>query len=114
MKQFYDTIGGGYEDAMKRIPSEEILKKFVLKFPADPSYDNLVKAKADNDVEAAFVAAHTLKGVAANLGFKTLTEAASRLTEELRPKQNFPADDYFQAVDAAYNDVMAQIKKIEA
>ncbi len=114
MKKFYDSIGGSYEEIMRRIPSEAILKNFLLKFPSDPSYDSLMQAKADNDIEAAFIAAHTLKGVAANLGLKVLAEAASRLTEKLRPKQEFPTDDYFQAVETAYNNVMAQIKDIDA
>ena len=36
--------------------------------------------------EAVFRAAHTLKGVCANLGFDQLENSASALTELLRPK----------------------------
>ncbi len=113
MREFYEAIGGNYDEVIQRLPSEALVKKFVLKFKDDPSYNDLVKAKKDNNIEAAFLAAHTLKGVAATLGFTELSSKASDLTEQLRPKQAMADDSYFKAVDEAYEKVNKELNKIE-
>lgn len=37
LKEFYAQIGGNYEDTLHRLPSEALVHRFVLKYPADPS-----------------------------------------------------------------------------
>ena len=64
LKELYDQIGGNYQETISRLPSEPMVKKFVLKYPADPTYAQLQAAIAQKDWETAFRAAHTLKGVA--------------------------------------------------
>ena len=56
------------------------------------------------DVEAAFRGAHTLKGVAANLGLTGLQKTSSELTEALRTR-NWPEnlEELMTAVTAEYN-----------
>ena len=49
-------------------PSEALVRKFVLKYPNDPSFGQLKDALAAQDWETAFRASHTLKGVAQNFG----------------------------------------------
>ena len=91
LKELYDQIGGNYQETISRLPSEPMVKKFVLKYPADPTYAQLQAAIAQKDWETAFRAAHTLKGVAQNLGFDRLYTAVFALTEQLRggkPMQN--------------------------
>ncbi|MDE6666904.1 MAG: Hpt domain-containing protein [Clostridia bacterium] len=83
-EQFYEKIGGNYADTMSRLMTEERVLKFVRKFPADGSFSLLKDALARGAQEEAFRAAHTLKGVAQNLGFTTLYEKASAVTEVLR------------------------------
>ena len=56
----------------RRIPSEALVRKFVLKYPNDPSFGQLKDALAAQDWETAFRASHTLKGVAQNLGMEHL------------------------------------------
>ena len=36
LKEFYEASGGDYEDAVQRIRNEDMLKKFVMKYAADP------------------------------------------------------------------------------
>ena len=62
--------------------------RFVRMFPADGSYTQLCEAIAQGDVETAFRAAHTLKGLCLNLGFESLYRVDAALTEEL------PAGDW--------------------
>ena len=52
----------------------------------DASFDILEQALAKGDLEAAFGAAHTLKGAMGNLALEPIFRPASQLTELLRNK----------------------------
>lgn len=84
LQEFYAQIGGSYADTVRRLCSESFVLHFVKKYPANPSFDELCEAVDRSDWESAFRAAHTLKGVAQNLGFDGLYRAAFALTEEMR------------------------------
>lgn len=84
VQTFYEKIGGNYAETMGRLMTEERILRFVRKFPADGSFNALKDALARSSQEEAFRAAHTLKGVAQNLGFTALYERASAVTEVLR------------------------------
>ena len=84
LEALYKQVGGSAGEVLKRIPSEKMLRKFVGKYLADPTFGNLESAVAAQDWKGAFLAAHTLKGVAQNLGFDKLQRSASELTEALR------------------------------
>lgn len=84
VQAFYEKIGGNYADTVSRLMTEERILRFVRKFPADGSFNLLKEALARGAQEEAFRAAHTLKGVAQNLGFTALYEKASAVTEVLR------------------------------
>lgn len=86
IQECYAQLGGSYEDVSMRLPSLRLVEKFVAKFPNDDSFDTLCAAMTRQDRAEAFRAAHTLKGVAANLGFTRLMNSASQLTEALRPE----------------------------
>lgn len=87
LKECYQAFGGDYEDTMKRMGMERLLQKFMLKFLDDGSFKELCDNMEQQKYEEAFRAAHTLKGLCLNLGFKTLAESSSNLTEALRPQQ---------------------------
>lgn len=84
LKECYEAFGGDYESVRDRIPQEEIIRKFLIKFLSEPSYDNLCKALAAEEYTEAFRAVHSLKGVCQNLGFDQLQKSSSVLTELLR------------------------------
>lgn len=109
IREFYNAIGGDYDDMFRRMPSDRMIENFLLKLPADPSYEALTAAREKRDVEGAFLAAHTLRGVAATLGLKKLTEAAALLADALRPLSDLPDDALFDAVGKAYDRVIQQI-----
>ena len=67
LKECYDALGGNYEDTVRRLYNEKLVEKFLFKFEEDPSFENLKKALEEENLEAAFRAAHTLKGVAQNI-----------------------------------------------
>ena len=68
----------------KRLPSVSLIKRFITKFLDDDSFSELCQAMQAGQREQAFRAAHTLKGVCANLSFDRLRASASQLTELLR------------------------------
>lgn len=64
------------------------------------------------DWESAFRAAHTLKGVAQNLGFDALYRAASALTEHLRGGQPLTEPQLLDATAAEHERVMSAIEAL--
>ena len=82
----YQQLRGNLENVKTRLPSDSLIKRFIIKFLDDSSYSELCDALQKGQRDEAFRAAHTLKGVCANLGFDQLENSASALTELLRPK----------------------------
>lgn len=84
LKECYAAMGGDYDEAMGRLRSERLVQKFVLKFLDDGSYGLLCASLEAGNRGEAFRAAHTIKGVCANLAFNTLLASSEELTEALR------------------------------
>lgn len=112
IQQCYQALGGSYEEVLGRLRSEALIRKFVLKFPADPSYEALHRALDAGDGEEAFRAAHTLKGISQNLGFERLYEASSSLSEALRGGGPMPGEPLVRDVDDAYSGTIAAIRSL--
>ena len=117
IQEVYEKINGDYEDVLTRLPREELVKKFAVKFLDDPSFDQLVKSLEEDNQEEAFRAAHTLKGVCMNLGFKILYKSTYNITEALRPgNPNISKDELhnlFKQLDKDYNIVINGIKELD-
>ena len=114
INECYQAIGADYEEVYGLLRSERLITKFVLKFPGDPSFSQLQSTLEEKNVEEAFRAAHTLKGVAQNLGFTPLYEATATLTEVLRAG-NLPEDDnMMNAVAKEYERTVAAIEQLNA
>ena len=109
IKECYEQMGADYEDVHSRLRSDLLIRKFFLKFPDDKSFGQLKAALESGDRENAFLEAHTLKGVAQNLGFTPLYEAAHRLTENLRPENGKAAFEEIRAAFAGVNEAYDKI-----
>ena len=109
IKECYEQAGADYEDVRSRLRSDILIRKFFLKFPEDRSFEQLREALEKNDHQEAFRGAHTLKGVALNLGFTPLYEASHRLTEDLRPGGGEPDPGEIQAAFRAVKDAYGQV-----
>lgn len=112
VQEFYEAIGGSYQEALSRLMNDGMITRFVQKFPKDPSFGELKTSLEANDTETAFRQAHTLKGVCANLALGRLTKSASEITEMLRGGDLESAKAYFPNVDADYAYVMDCIGKL--
>ena len=84
IQECYQKLGGDYAQVEKRLPGIHLIRRFIAKFLDDGSYPELCRAMEQGQTEEAFRAAHTLKGVSANLGFDRLTASSGELTELLR------------------------------
>lgn len=72
---------------------EELYLKFLNKFQTDQSVANIQQYIAEQNVEEAFKSAHTLKGVAANLGLDPIARCASDIVELFRGRTQFSEVD---------------------
>ena len=102
LQEFYTVVGGDYQDALNRMMMESMLRKFLAKFPSDPSFTLLEQSLQNGNREEAFRAAHTIKGLCLNLGFGKLYTSSNALTEALRDDMPPNASDLFDAVKADY------------
>ncbi len=114
IQEFYASINGDYEDITLRLPTEDMIKRFVKRFMTDGTYTELEKAIENEDINESFLAAHKLKGIAANLAFTELYNAVSALTEQLRPLTAQAERELMTKVTATYNKILVQYKLFES
>ena len=115
LQECYEVIGGNYEDVLKRLRSEVLIRKFTLKFLEDKSYSQLKQALEDKNFEDAFRGAHTLKGVCQNLSLDRLYEASRDLTELLRDRtgEQPGIPEAMEKVTELYEETIEGIKKLQ-
>ncbi len=114
LQDCYAAMGGDYADVSARLRSDRLIRKFILKYPDDPSFDLLCSAMAEKDYEEAFRAAHTIKGVCQNLGFTGLLESSSRLSDALRHGRAAEAGPLLEQVRADHLTVTEAIRAFRA
>ena len=79
--------GVDVKDGMGRFVGKlDLFVKIFRKYDDDNNMDLLRDAMEAGNVDAAFSAAHTLKGVCGNLSMKRMFDIASEMTEFLREK----------------------------
>ena len=114
IEQCYASLGGSYAEVSMRLPSPRLVEKFIGKFLDDGSFDALCcQMDAGSRLEA-FRAAHTLKGVCANLGFGRLLRSVDRLTEILRPEGDGIPQEAHALMDTVREDYRVTVEAIRA
>ena len=80
-------LGANTEEGLARcMGSESLYLKLVNMVPDEEGFDKLKAATDADDLDAAFEAAHALKGVLGNLSLTKMYEKCSEITELLRAK----------------------------
>lgn len=105
VKEFYDAAGGGYEEIYAKFKADATISSFLNLLKRDTSYATLTEKLEAGDAEAAFVAAHTLKGVVLNLNLAGLNAPVCSITEALRAGDIAAARKVFPDLKAAYERV---------
>ncbi|MGI5857633.1 MAG: Hpt domain-containing protein [Candidatus Merdivicinus sp.] len=111
MSEFQETFsayGGDYMATMSRFMGNEAMYLRLLDMLfEDKSLQQLGEALEAQDLKRAFEAAHTLKGVAGNMGLKPLYEAVCIIVEPLRAGQQ--REDY----PVLYEAIQAEFQRVE-
>ncbi|MGN0961638.1 MAG: Hpt domain-containing protein [Christensenellales bacterium] len=108
LEEFYNAIGGSADNILERLGEESFIKKFIVKFLNDPTFETLKEDVETQNLDKANFDAHTLKGVCAVLDFVKLKE----LTEQfiLCLKQHTSYEDIWQMLKVEYNLIIETIK----
>ena len=112
LQEFYAVVGGDYNEAVGRMMGEAMLRRFLMKFPNDPSYAALKQAVENGDREEAFRAAHTIKGLCLNFSFGRLLASSEALTEALRHEMPSNMTELFEKVSEDYELTLSALAKI--
>lgn len=111
IEEFYNQIHGDYEEVKKLLLRDSMISHFVIAFLDEPTFGELEKAMAEDDMAKAFSAAHALKGVAANISFTTLSEKAGAVTECLRNVRDVDrAKGLFEDLKSCYESIVDMIR----
>lgn len=92
-KEIFENYGADYNTTMTRFMGDEkMYMKFLDMFFKDENLLKMGQALEEGALTAAFEAAHTLKGVAANMGLSPLYQTVCDIVEPLRAGE--PRQDY--------------------
>ena len=91
-REIFEVYGADYNSTMARFMGKEAMYlKFLDMLFKDDNLEKLGTALEQQDYEAAFAAAHTLKWVVGNMGLTPLFNAVCAIVESLR-KREVPED----------------------
>ncbi len=113
IKEFYKKIGGDYDEIIGRLFSEALVKKFLIKFLTDTTYQTFFEEIEKKNVEEAFRAVHTLKGVCQNLGLGSLYKSASDIAEALRGGHDNVTQPMLDKLKSDYEMTVEALKEID-
>ena len=114
LEKLYQEMGGDMADAVRRLGSIAAVERFLRMFAGDDTFAMLEADMSAGDVQRAFRAAHTLKGIALNLGFDALYTVSSKLTESLRGDKPLTDMSLWAAVDEKHKQIVDAISQIDA
>ena len=115
LDEFYKLVGCEAKTVLDRLGGSEMLvRKFLGKFKDDKSFGELKAALEAGDVETAFRAAHTMKGVCANLGLQSLFDKASQVTEILRPRAEGAIEEAKKALPELQKEYTRVLEELKA
>lgn len=111
-KQALTESGVDVDGSIRRFCGNEgLYEKFLFKFLADDNFSKMAPAFGTGDYETALIAAHTLKGVSANLGINNVFQVASEIVNLIRAEKYEDAKDLYGDFEKAYEEIYHIIKQ---
>ena len=102
-----------FAEGIKRIMNNaKLYIKLLTKFKNDTKLDDLEGAIAEGDMEKAHAAAHTIKGVAANLSLTELFKQSLELETQIKAKAVDP--NQVEVIKAVFNSTLQEVDKVIA
>lgn len=106
--------GADSDGALRRLSGNiSLYQKILRMFPQDETYKQIESALQANDWTALLAAAHTLKGVAGNLGLIPLSNACSDTVTLLRAERYVEAVASCAKIRDAYTEFIGIIRLLE-
>lgn len=107
LKQF----GADVDDGLSRcMGNEAFYFKLIGKVVEDKNFQVLEDAVAAKDLDAAFDAAHSLKGVLGNLALTPVYEPVFEITELLRERKDIDYSEYLKTISEKRSELAALIE----
>ncbi|MDE5565931.1 MAG: Hpt domain-containing protein [Anaeroplasmataceae bacterium] len=112
VKQMLEAAGLDVTATLGRLGNQEAFyQKFLKMFLADTNYEQLVLACDAKDNEQMFKAAHTLKGLSANLGLKDFNMLCCQMVDLYRENKFEEARDVLPSLTEKYQLAREAITK---
>ena len=110
----FDILDGDAETVLARFAGNEGLwKRFAGKFSDDETFQRLNTSIDSQDYKGIEMYAHTLKGVAANLGFEQLSRDAASIVSAAREQEFEKVPSLFNVVAKEYNIVLDCVGRLD-
>ncbi len=113
IQEMYSQIESDYDKVLGRLMKDTLIIRLVRKYLDDTNAQKLEESIAQKNYEDAFTAAHTLKGITANLGFDKLADSSTAITEALRAGEYDNLEEMLAKVKADQAEVVAAIQAVE-
>jgi len=86
LQELYAEIDGNYQEVLGRMRMDKLIDRFIVKFLDDTSCQRLIDVydNPESTIRQRFDAAHSAKGVTANLSLTKLSKLASDVCECFR------------------------------
>ena len=113
LEEFYAQIGGDYADTLQRLCNENMVKKFVKSIRTTRPAPTCTTRLCSRTGKLLFRGAHTLKGVAQNLGFERLYQVSAVLDrghEREKPLEDRSLLDAVEQQDAAIRRAISSLR----
>ena len=96
LRDFGASVDEGLERCLNK---EDFYLRLVSNVLDDEGFEKLNSALAQNDLDAAFEAAHSLKGSTGNLALTPLYEVLQEVTELLRARKEMDYTEYLKKIN---------------
>ena len=107
------ALGIDFADAMDRFDENVgLYERLAMKYLNDSHFVNFVAAMEAKDFDTGYSEAHSLKGVAGNLSFKTLYEEASFISKQLFEGDYQSAEAHIPQLTEAHEKVIRALEEI--
>lgn len=104
-------LGCNTDDGLTRcMGNEAFYFKLISRVVDDKSFQALEDAVAAKDLDAAFDAAHSLKGVLSNLALTPIYEPVYEITELLRERKDIDYSEYLKTISEKRGELSALIE----
>lgn len=104
-------LGCNTDDGLTRcMGNEAFYFKLIGRVVDDKNFQALEDAVAAKDLDAAFDAAHSLKGVLGNLALTPIYEPVYEITELLRERKDIDYSEYLKTISEKRGELSALIE----